>query len=42
MKKYELTFPQKNIWMVENFYDNQKINIISGSFCINEDFDILS
>lgn len=40
MNKYELTFPQKNIWMVENFYESQLVNIISGSFCINEGFDI--
>jgi len=40
MKKYDLTFPQKNIWMVENFYEAQEINIISGSFVIKKDFDI--
>ena len=41
MKKYELTFPQKNIWLVENFYDSKLINIISGSLVIKKDFDIL-
>jgi len=40
MKKYDLTFPQRNIWMVENFYDSQLINIISGSFVIKRDFDV--
>ena len=38
--KYSLTFPQKNIWLVENFYDNKKINIISGSLYINSDFNV--
>lgn len=41
MEKYELTFPQRNIWLVENFYDSKMINIISGSLVIKKDFDIL-
>ena len=40
MEKYELTFPEKNIWLVENFYDSKLINIISGSLIIKKDFDI--
>ena len=40
MEKYELTFPQKNIWLVENFYESKLINIISGSLVIKKDFDI--
>lgn len=40
MEKYELTFPQKNIWLVENFYDSKLINIISGSLVIKKEFDI--
>ncbi|MBQ8044142.1 MAG: amino acid adenylation domain-containing protein [Clostridia bacterium] len=40
MEKYELTFPQKNIWLVENFYESKLINIISGSLIIKKDFEI--
>ena len=40
MEKYELTFPQKNIWLVENFYDSKLINIISGSLVIKQNFDL--
>ena len=40
MEKYELTFPQKNIWLVEKFYESKLINIISGSLVIKQDFDI--
>ena len=25
MEKFELTFPQKNIWLVENLYDSKLI-----------------
>ena len=39
MEKYNLTFPEENIWLVENFYNLQKINIISGSLIINKGFD---
>lgn len=38
--KYSLTFPQKNIWLVENFYESKKINSISGSLKIYKDFDV--
>ncbi len=40
MEKFELTFPQKNIWLVENFYESKLINIISGSLIIKKDFEI--
>ncbi len=40
MEKFELTFPQKNIWLVENFYESKLINIISGSLIIKKDFDL--
>lgn len=40
MEKYELTFPQRNIWLVENFYDSKMINIISGSLVIKKNFDV--
>lgn len=40
MEKFDLTFPEKNIWLVENFYESKKINIISGSLVIKKDFDI--
>ena len=39
MEKFNLTFPEENIWLVENFYNLQKINIISGSLIINKDFN---
>lgn len=39
-KLYDLTFPQKNIWLVESFYDNSIINILAGSLVINSDFNI--
>ena len=39
MEKFNLTFPEENIWLVENFYNLQKINIISGSLIIKKDFD---
>jgi len=41
MEKYELTFPQKNIWLVESFYDSKLVNIVSGSLVIKQAFDIL-
>lgn len=40
MEKYELTFPEKNIWLVENFYESKLINIISGWLVIKKDFDL--
>lgn len=39
-KKYELTIPQNNIWLVENFYNDKTINIISGTFTIKTGFDL--
>ena len=27
MEKFELTYPERNIWLVETFYDKQLINI---------------
>ncbi|MBR6614206.1 MAG: amino acid adenylation domain-containing protein [Clostridia bacterium] len=40
MEKFELTYPERNIWLVETFYDKQLINIISGSFVIKRDFNL--
>lgn len=40
IKKYNLTIPQKNIWMVENFYKHTNINVVAGTFAIKYDFDI--
>lgn len=40
MEKFDLTFPEKNIWLVENFYESKKINIISGSLVIKKDFNV--
>ena len=41
MERYDLTYPERNIWLVETFYNNQLINIISGSFVIKRDFDVI-
>ena len=40
---YELTNPQKSIWMTEQFYDNTNINNIVGylKIDINADFKAL-
>ena len=38
--KYNLTIPQNNIWLVENFYDDKSINIIAGTFTIKTGFNI--
>lgn len=38
MQKYDLTIPQNNIWLVENFYNDKTINIISGTFTIKSEF----
>lgn len=40
MEKYELTFPEKNIWLVENFFESKLVNIISGSLIIKKDFEL--
>ena len=37
-KLYRLTSPQNNIWLVENFYHDKTINIISGTFTIKNGF----
>ena len=38
--KYNLTIPQNNIWLVENFYDDKSINIVAGTFTIKTGFNI--
>ena len=38
--KYNLTIPQNNIWLVENFYDDKSINILAGTFTIKTGFNI--
>ena len=42
-QKYELTYPQKSIWITEQFYNGTSINHICGtaSFHIKLDFKIL-
>ncbi len=37
--KYSLTFPQKNIWLVEKFFGKSPINTIVGILNINKEFD---
>lgn len=39
MNKYSLTFPQKNIWLVEKFFGKSAINTIVGKFEVNKEFD---
>lgn len=39
-KQYNLTIPQNNIWLVENFYDDKSINIIAGTFTIKSGFNL--
>lgn len=34
--KYRLTYPQKNIWLVDMFNKNTNINVISGIFKVTE------
>ncbi|MDD3303554.1 MAG: amino acid adenylation domain-containing protein [Clostridia bacterium] len=38
-KMYNLTYPQKNIWLMEKFHNNLPINSIVGTVEINKDFD---
>jgi len=38
VQKYGLTIPQNNIWLVENFYNDKTINVISGTFTIKSGF----
>ncbi|MBR5228016.1 MAG: amino acid adenylation domain-containing protein [Clostridia bacterium] len=37
--KYSLTFPQKNIWLVEEFFGSSPINTIVGIFNIKSEFN---
>lgn len=37
-KMYNLTAPQNNIWLVQNFYNDKTINIVSGTFTIKSGF----
>ena len=37
--KYSLTFPQKNIWLVEEFFGKSPINTIVGIFNVNKEFN---
>lgn len=39
-KKYSLTFPQQNIWLVNSLYNNSKVNLITGIININKGFDV--
>lgn len=39
MKKYELTYPQKSIWITEQFYNGTSVNHICGSAIFNEKLD---
>lgn len=38
--KYDLTFPQQNIWLVNSLYNNSKANLITGIININKDFNV--
>lgn len=38
--KYNLTFPQQNIWLVNSLYNNSKANLITGIININKDFNV--
>lgn len=42
-QKYELTYPQKSIWMTEQFYNGSPINHICGSAIFHDklEFDLL-
>ena len=37
--KYELTFPQKNILLVDEVYKDSKVNLITGIININKGFN---
>ena len=39
-KYYNLTNPQKAIWMVEQFYPNSNINCMGGYIFIHEEIDV--
>lgn len=38
--KYSLTYPQKNIWMVEEFFGKSSMNTIVGLFRVNRGFNL--
>jgi len=40
--KYSLTFPQKNIWLVEEFFGKSSINTIVGILNINREFNYIN
>ena len=44
MELYDLTNPQKSIWLTEQFYRGTSINVICGTVLINDivNFDVLS
>ena len=39
-EKYNLTFPQQNIWLENKIYGNSKVNLITGIININKGFNI--
>ncbi len=39
MKKYNLTYPQKNIWLMDKFSEGTSINSVAGTIEISKDFD---
>lgn len=38
--KYSLTFPQQNIWLVNNLYNSSRTNLITGIININKNFNV--
>ena len=38
-KRYDLTFPQENIWLVNKLYNSSKTNLITGIININKGFN---
>lgn len=44
MELYDLTNPQKSIWLTEQFYRGTSINVICGTVLIDDivNFDVLS
>ena len=39
-EKYNLTFPQQNIWVENILYGNSKVNLITGIININKKINI--
>ena len=39
-EKYNLTFPQQNIWLEDRLYGNSKVNLITGIININKGLNI--